>query len=52
MFNLNFRSPDPKFDRKKVFGKVFSLLKVNDTKFIKPLEAIAGSKLRQIVVDN
>jgi len=52
IFNLNFKIPEPNFDKKKVFGKVFSLIKVKEDRFIKPLEAIAGPKLRQIVVDN
>jgi len=46
MFNLYFKDPEPNFDRKKVFGKVFSLIKVKENRFIKPLEAVAGPKLR------
>lgn len=52
IFRLNYRDPEPNFDRKKVKGRVFQLITVNDPKFIKPLEAVAGGKLFQIVVDN
>lgn len=52
IFRLNYRDPEPNFDRRKVKGRVFQLITVNDPKFIKPLEAVAGGKLFQIIVDN
>jgi len=52
MFDLKYSDPAPNFDRKKVYGKVFTLIKVKENRFIKPLESVAGGKLKQVVVDS
>lgn len=51
-FKLQYRDPEANFDRKKVKGRVFSLIQPKQHNFIKALEQGAGGKLRNIVVDN
>ena len=45
MFSLNYKDPEPNFDRSKVKGKVFSLIKPLDREYIKALEMGAGRGL-------
>lgn len=49
---MDYRDPEPNFDRSKVKGKLFSLFTVRDEMFTKALEIGAGSKLNQIVIEN
>jgi structural maintenance of chromosome 2 len=42
---LEYKDPEPNFDRSKVKGKLFSLFNVKDEQFTKALEIGAGSKL-------
>eukprot|EP01022_Parablepharisma_sp_SALTPOND_P018386 TRINITY_DN2_c0_g3_i1.p2 TRINITY_DN2_c0_g3~~TRINITY_DN2_c0_g3_i1.p2 ORF type:complete len:664 (+),score=101.84 TRINITY_DN2_c0_g3_i1:1978-3969(+) len=50
--NQQYKLPDPGFDRRKVHGRVISLLKLKDMKYAKALEYIAGGKLFYVVVDS
>ena len=50
--SLVFDDPERNFDRSKVKGRVISLFKITNQKYIKALERIAGGKLFNIVVDN
>lgn len=50
--NLVYNNPESNFDRSKVKGRVLNLFKLNDKKYAKALEKIAGLKLFNIVVDN
>jgi len=50
--DINYKLPDENFDKKKVFGRVISLMKLKDMRFAKALEYIAGSKLFFVVVDS
>ena len=43
MFELNYRDPEANFNRNKVWGKVFSLIKPSGDQFTKALESIAGN---------
>jgi structural maintenance of chromosome 2 len=49
---LKFTLPSPDFDRDLVRGRVAKLFQLKEEKFGTALEAIAGSKLYHIVVDN
>ncbi len=51
-FSTNFRDPEPNFDRRRVKGRVFELIQPIEEKYIKALDQVAGSKLKNIIVDN
>jgi structural maintenance of chromosome 2 len=51
-FSTNFRDPEPNFDRRRVRGRVFELIQPIEEKYIKALDQVAGSKLKNIIVDN
>jgi structural maintenance of chromosome 2 len=44
--------PDAGFDKRRVFGRVLSLMKLKDMRYAKALEFVAGAKLHFVVVDN
>lgn len=50
--DLNYRDPEPNFDRKKILGRVVKNFKVKDPRYIRALEKGAGGKLFNIIVDN
>mmetsp|Transcript_7154 Transcript_7154/g.12012 ORF Transcript_7154/g.12012 Transcript_7154/m.12012 type:complete len:1198 (-) Transcript_7154:278-3871(-) len=49
---FKYCDPEPGFDRGRVMGTVASNLKVRDLKNATALEALAGGKLHQVIVDN
>ena len=49
---FRFEDPEPGFDRSAVKGVVAQLLRVKDPATATALEAVAGGKLHQVVVDN
>ena len=49
---IQYRDPEPNFDRKKIYGRVIKNFKVKDPKYIRALEKAAGGKLYNIIVDN
>jgi len=49
---MNFRDPEPNFDRKKVKGKIVRLFTIIDEKYATALEQVAGARLYNIVTDN
>ncbi|XP_046391421.1 structural maintenance of chromosomes protein 2 [Ischnura elegans] len=53
-YSLNFRysDPEPNFDRSKVKGFLCQLIKLKNPAFSNALEAVAGGRLYNIVIDN
>lgn len=51
-FTLEYNDPERNFDRKKILGRVYSLISLNEEKYAKALDKVAGMKLFNIVVDN
>ena len=49
--DFRFKDPEPGFDRSAVKGVVAQLLRVKDPATATALEAVAGGKLHQVVVD-
>ncbi len=49
--DFRFQDPEPGFDRSAVKGVVAQLLRVKDPATATALEAVAGGKLHQVVVD-
>ena len=49
---FNYNSPTPDFDRRRVKGTVASNLTVRDPVHATPLEAVAGGRLFNVVVDD
>ena len=49
---IQYRDPEPNFDRKKIYGRVIKNFKVKDPKYIRALEKAAGAKLYNVIVDN
>ncbi len=49
---LNYRDPEPNFDRRKVKGKVLRLFSITDEKYATALEQSAGARLYNVVTDN
>ena len=49
---IQYRDPEPNFNRKKIFGRVIKNFKVKDPKYIRALEKAAGGKLYNVIVDN
>ena len=49
---IQYRDPEPNFDRKRIFGRVIKNFRVKDPKYIRALEKAAGGKLYNIIVDN
>ena len=49
---IQYRDPEPNFDRKKIYGRVIKNFKVKDPKYIRALEKAAGGKLYNVIVDN
>jgi structural maintenance of chromosome 2 len=52
IFRMDYRDPEPGFDRRKVKGKLISLFSVGDRRFLKALELGAGPKLLNVVVED
>ena len=52
LFFLQYRDPEPNFDRRNVKGKLFNLFEVKDDRFLKALDLGAGGKLQEIVVQD
>ncbi|EOD10000.1 hypothetical protein EMIHUDRAFT_465321 [Emiliania huxleyi CCMP1516] len=50
--DFRFRDPEPGFDRSRVKGTIASSLRVQDMANATALEALAGGRLHQVVVDN
>jgi structural maintenance of chromosome 2 len=50
-FACNYQNPEPNFDRSRVKGRMISLIRLNDPKYAKALEAGAGARLFSVVVD-
>ena len=49
---IQYRDPEPNFNRKKIFGRVIKNFRVKDPKYIRALEKAAGGKLYNVIVDN
>ena len=49
---IQYRDPEPSFNRKKIFGRVIKNFRVKDPKYIRALEKAAGGKLYNVIVDN
>ena len=49
---IQYRDPEPNFDRKRIFGRVIKNFRVKDPKYIRALEKAAGGKLYNVIVDN
>ncbi|XP_022657981.1 structural maintenance of chromosomes protein 2-like [Varroa destructor] len=49
---FNYRDPYHGFDRSKVIGPVCQLFQLKDRKWARAVEAAAGGKLFQVIVDN
>ena len=45
-FNLDYKDPEPNFDRSRVKGLVCNLFKVKDPKYATALETAAGGKVK------
>lgn len=43
---------EPEVDKRKIYGRVISLVVIKDVKYAKALEYIAGGKLFYVVVDS
>ncbi|KAL4472622.1 hypothetical protein ABPG74_018571 [Tetrahymena malaccensis] len=52
IFKLQFRDPEPNFDRSKIKGRILSLFKVKSPEYFEALEAGAGGKLLNIVTED
>ena len=48
---IQYRDPEPNFDRKRIYGRVIKNFRVKDPKYIRALEKAAGGKLYNIIVD-
>ena len=51
-YDFKYADPAPSFDRSRVKGTVASNLKVRDEKHTTALEALAGGRLHQVIVDD
>lgn len=51
-FEIQYRDPEPNFDRSKVRGMVCKLLKVRDPKYSLALSTCGGGRLLNVVVDD
>lgn len=51
-FLLNYRDPYQGFDRSKVKGLVCRLISVEDERYLKAIERLAGNRLMNIIVDD
>lgn len=51
-FDIEYRDPEPNFDRRKVRGMVCRLLKVRDPKYSAALSTCGGGRLYNVVVDD
>ena len=51
-YDFKYSKPSRDFDSRKVKGTVASLVAVREDKHMRALEIVAGSKLRQVVVDD
>ncbi|XP_037960986.1 structural maintenance of chromosomes protein 2-like [Teleopsis dalmanni] len=51
-FNIDYKDPEPNFDRSKVHGMVGKLFNVKDPQYNIALQAVAGGHLFSHVVDN
>ena len=49
---INFRDPEPNFDRSKVSGRIIRNIQLKNPKYAKAIEQVAGGKLYNIIVDN
>ena len=49
---VQFRDPEPNFNRNKVKGRIIRLFTLENEKYAKAIEQTAGGKLFNIVVDN
>jgi structural maintenance of chromosome 2 len=49
---VNFRDPEPNFDRSKVSGRIIRNIQLKNPKYAKAIEQVAGGKLYNIIVDN
>ena len=49
---IQYRDPEPNFNRKKIYGRVIKNFRVKDPKYIRALEKAAGGKLYNVIVDN
>ena len=49
---IQYRDPEPNFNRKRIYGRVIKNFRVKDPKFIRAIEKAAGGKLYNIIVDN
>ena len=50
-YDFTYTDPERNFDRSRVLGTVASNLRVKDEKHFTALEALAGSRLHQVIVD-
>lgn len=51
-YGLDYRDPEPNFDRSKVFGRVARLMKLKDLKYANAIEAMVGGNLFSVVVED
>jgi structural maintenance of chromosome 2 len=49
---IQYRDPEPNFNKKKIYGRVIKNFRVKDPKYIRALEKAAGGKLYNVIVDN
>ncbi|KAK9506498.1 hypothetical protein O3M35_008426 [Rhynocoris fuscipes] len=49
---FRYRDPQPNFDHSKVRGLLCKLFTIKDSQFARAIEAVAGSKIYNVVVDN
>ena len=49
---IQYRDPEPNFNRKRIYGRVIKNFRVKDPKYIRALEKAAGGKLYNVIVDN
>ncbi|EGR27336.1 structural maintenance of chromosomes 2, putative [Ichthyophthirius multifiliis] len=52
IFKLDYRDPEPGFDKSRIKGRVFSLFQPKSSEYIEALEAGAGGKLQFIIVQD
>ncbi|CDW71413.1 structural maintenance of [Stylonychia lemnae] len=52
LYHFNYRVPHEQFDKRLVCGKLLQLFKIQDSKYEQALEAAAGGKLYNVVVQN
>jgi chromosome segregation ATPase len=50
ILRFNYSSPEPNFDRNKVFGRILQLIEVHDQRYLQAIEHVAGGRLANIVV--